>query len=151
MTTIPNNLDIQSTEYFLRSNAYSDVLMPAIQKRPMYKHKNMSWSWNRYKSFKNDNRSHTDIGVLLKTLCVVDVDSEKMAIELEQTFPYLRYVPMERTAAGRHYWFMRSEMADRCGYYDGPCQTMTVIDFKSVTFRGTSGFIVIARSKNKSI
>eukprot|EP00798_Chlamydomonas_sp_ICE-L_P000393 gene393-1789_t len=123
-----------STEASLRSNAYSDVLMPAIQKRPMYKHKNMSWSWNRYNSFKNDNRSITDIAVLLKTLCVVDVDSEKMAIELEQTFPYLGYVPMERTAAGRHYWFMRSEMADRCGYYDGPCQTMKGIDFKSVTF-----------------
>lgn len=129
---------------------YSDMLMPAINKRPMFSHKRSCWSWELFSSFKESRPYHEDFGVLLKTLCVIDVDTVEQVLEVENKFPYLLKVPTEKTLSGKHYWFLRSELADMDGYFDGPGQVVRGIDFKSICANGTSGFIVIGPSTNKT-
>lgn len=88
--------------------------------------------------------------MLLKQLCVVDVDDLKIADELEKRFPYLKQVPTEQTIKGRHYWFIRSPLADAECFYDGAAQVIDRVDFKSVSAEGTSGFVVVAPSYGKT-
>eukprot|EP00798_Chlamydomonas_sp_ICE-L_P009874 gene9874-7758_t len=95
------------------------------------------------------HKNHMDAGVLLRQLCVVDVDNENLVKHLEEIFPILNHVPTEITRAGRQYWFLRSALAEEEEYYDGPAQRIPGVDFKSVAATGTSGFVVIAPSKGK--
>lgn len=90
-----------------------------------------------------------DVGLLLHDLCVVDVDSREQAMELEERFPVLKEVPQEVTRKGKHYFFERSEMADREGYYDGPAQRIKGVDLKTKTANGGRGFLVISPSTDK--
>lgn len=123
--------------------------MPTVHKRPMYPHKGNQWSWTHYDSFCRSNTGFSEFGVLLKQLCVVDVDDFGVADELEERFPYLKWVPTEQTRKGRHYWFIRSTFADAGHFYDGASQVSERIDFKSISPDGTSGFVVVAPSYGK--
>eukprot|EP00798_Chlamydomonas_sp_ICE-L_P013284 gene13284-19131_t len=137
------------TAEFLRTRLFSDVLMPAIDKKPKFQHKDNVWEWGDHDTFVSKHKNHMDAGVLLRQLCVVDVDNEKLVKHLEEIFPILNHVPTEITRAGRHYWFLRSALAEEEEYYDGPAQRIPGVDFKSVAATGTSGFVVIAPSKGK--
>eukprot|EP00798_Chlamydomonas_sp_ICE-L_P025510 gene25510-11163_t len=132
------------TAEFLRTHLFSDVLMPAIDKKPKFQHKDNVWEWGDHDTFVSKHKNHMDAGVLLRQLCVVDVDNEKLVKHLEEIFPILNHVPTEITRAGRHYWFLRSALAEEEEYYDGPAQRIPRVDFKSVAATGTSGFVVIA-------
>ena len=98
---------------------------------------------------------HLDVGILLKRLCVVDVDNHTLALELEDRFPALKETACEDTVNGRHYYFERSALADAHGYFDGRAQVMAGVDFKTVCAPcpikgiGTSGLIVTAPSQGK--
>lgn len=156
-------------EKWLRAYYPNDLLMPVRvgSKAPMYKHRNGMWSWKRYDLWRLGRAQHPDAGagpssresvsgnsgmdlaVLLRDLCVIDVDDVKVAQELEERFECLRTVPRQATRQGIHYWFARSELADRCGYYDGRAQRQAAVDFKTVCATGTSGIILVAPSSNK--
>lgn len=137
------------TEEFLKRELFTDTLMPSVNKRPLFPYKEGGWSWQKYSDFVAGNKCHAEVGVMLRSLCVIDVDSVHLTLELEKRFPFLSYVPTEETSAGKHYWFLRSALADDTGYFDGAAQRMKGIDFKSVSSTGTSGFVVIAPSPGK--
>jgi hypothetical protein len=97
---------------YLRRRYPTDVLMPlaAAGKRPCYSHKGGRWTWERYDestSSARGEREERDVGILLRSLCAVDFDSESVAEEYEASFPELGRAPMERTRQGRHYVFVR--------------------------------------------
>ena len=149
--------EVNQLQKFLCSAFSTDVLMPVIEgtKRPMFKHKENAWTWKLFDSFlknKEENWFHKNpnVCVILHDLCVIDVDTEEKAKELEAKFPILLTVPCEKTKRGIHYWFTRSATADVFGYYDGAAQIEKDVDFKSVHSTGTGGIVVIAPSKDKT-
>ena len=140
-------------EQWLKLNYSGEVLMPAPlgEKKPAYTHSAGSWTWARY-DWTCSQRSELaakDVGILLRDLCVVDVDTVADADALEARFPELLAVPAEATARGRHYFFTRSATADKLGYYDGAKQRTPTVDFKTRAWGGGSGFVVVAPSTNK--
>lgn len=136
-------------EQFLRRNFPRDILMPVRrgEKSPMYPHKNDSWSWHLYEGAA---KRGLDVCVLLKDLCVVDVDSRELEAELEARFPELRVAPKELTARGAHYWFARSPEADRDGHFDARAPRIQGVDFKTRCRNGTAGVVVIAPSTGRT-
>lgn len=136
-----------------------DVIMPCKDKAPLFKHRDVAWTWKSYDSYmRSYNRSFRlllrhlkeSTGILLHDMCVVDVDDAQMASDLEQRFPVLTSVPAERTTRGMHYFFLRSERCDRHGHYDGHAQVTKGIDFKTRCRSGTRGFVEVAPSTGKS-
>ena len=141
-------------ERTLERLAPNDLLMPVARggKHPMFPHKDGRWSRQQSESEFRKNATaaaDADVCVLLKDLCVVDVDSERVAVALEAEFPELSAAPMEQTRRGRHYWFRRSAECDAGGYYDGAAQVREKVDFKTRTSTGTAGVVVVAPSKGK--
>lgn len=138
---------------FLRSKYPADVLMPTVPgtKRPRFAHSHDRWTWDKFdSSMATAGPGETsDVGVLLRDLCVVDVDDEDTARRLEARFPALFEAPLEKTSRGAHYWFERSPLAESRGYFDGAAQRETGVDFKSVCASGTSGYVVVAPSQGK--
>ena len=138
---------------WLITNFPSDIMMPVARntKSPMFRHRNNEWSWEMYDKFVEDNKYEVyDVCVVLQNLCVIDVDSKQQADHLEARFPCLKNTACEETARGRHYWFVRSPIADKLGYYDGAAQRIKGIDFKTVCKNGTGGIILVAPSINKT-
>jgi hypothetical protein len=92
-----------------------------------------------------------DVCVVLNRLCVVDVDSDEANECLLARFPdALASAPVEKTSRGFHYWFVRPDVADELGYYDGAAQRGKAVDFKSVFSNGTGGIIVVAPGDGRS-
>ena len=143
-----------STEFFLKKWCPRDILMPVEKglKHPAMPHSGGRWSWTKLDQWKSKSNAAStyDACILLQDLCVIDVDDEDMARELEVKFPILHDVPMEKTNRGRHYWFRRSDDADALGYYDGHGQRQQGIDFKTRCRTGTGGIVVIAPSTGKT-
>lgn len=139
---------------YLTRNVPSDMIMPCSEnsKAPRFSHSNNTWSWLKAGWHINNNislGSSPDIGILLRRICVVDVDDVETANELEKDFPFLAMTPREMTKRGVHYFFFRSVLADNVGYFDGSGQVTKGIDFKTVCSSGTSGFIVVSPSNGK--
>lgn len=145
--------DVESLKRFLQKEYPNDVLIPIVpgEKRPLFAHKSPgSWSWQMFDDWVSRNTSCTwDIGILMKELCVIDVDSEQLVAELEQRFPVLQKAPMEKTRKGRHYFFCRSALADANGFYDARSPVIQGVDFKTITRHCTSGVVVVAPSSGK--
>lgn len=150
--------DLRPLNDWLAALGTSDVLMPCAKgtKAPLFPYANDQWLWEDFHTFvANLSRDNTsffdvyDIGLLLKEICVVDVDSHILANELEQQFPELTQAPCEVTRKGMHYFFTRSKFADQNGYYDGAAQRMPGVDFKTRALTGTGGFLVVAPSTDK--
>ncbi|KAG1669754.1 hypothetical protein FOA52_001583 [Chlamydomonas sp. UWO 241] len=133
--------------------------MPARKgtKFPMFPHKDDSWTWSAFWDFLEadlDSPGSTveeyDFCVLLRELCVVDIDDLSLCAELEKRFPeLLDSAAIALTARGRHYYFRRPHIADEHGYYDGAAQRVKGIDFKSVCRTGTSGIVLVPPSTGK--
>lgn len=160
-------------EEFLRTFYRFDVLVPCVDKRPLFSHKNGEWTWDRWDDFCDahpckrvagagswmcctlsktsvaSGQVPHDVGVLLRQVCVIDVDDAALATEMERRFEELHDCPCVSTARGRHYWLERSVRADDDGYFDGASQVVKGIDFKSVCRNGTSGFVVVPPSSGK--
>lgn len=134
---------------FLKRHHPHDIVMPVTDKAPMFPHKDGAWTWEALESYKRTSASKNqkDYGVLLHDLCVIDVDTEDAAKDLEYRFPLLSLVPCEKTSRGFHYWFIRPD--NECMYFDGAAQVTPKIDFKSIHKNGTSGLVVTAPSKGK--
>lgn len=142
-------------EEWLRRGFYSlDVLCPvrAGEKCPMFPHRNGEWTWNAYDAWcqHNDHSAKHSACLILKNICVIDVDDLATAGEMEDLFPILKLVPTALTKRGKHYWFARSAAADRHGYYDKAGQRRKGIDFKTVCKSGTGGIVVVPSSGHRA-
>ena len=145
-------------EICLRKHFHHDVLIPCDrgQKRPLFPHAHNSWTWENYDDFLRSSSSSSpksyDLCVVLSDLCVVDIDDPVRINEFENLFKDVIDcgVPRSNTSKGRHYWFIRPEVADERGYYDGRAQRRSGVDFKSVCSTGTGGVISVPPSLNKS-
>ncbi|KAF6252692.1 hypothetical protein COO60DRAFT_1643816 [Scenedesmus sp. NREL 46B-D3] len=143
---------------WLASDLPRDVPMPSLvgSKRPMFCHAQRSrpWTWDDAHIFRESTSPAPpityDIGILLKDLCVIDIDSHELCDIYEARFAELKQAPCEQTAKGRHYYFRRSARADKHGFYDGRAQVEHGVDFKTICHNGTSGFIVVAPSRGKA-
>ncbi|PNH02251.1 putative helicase [Tetrabaena socialis] len=127
----------------------NDLLMPVKTgtKEPVRPHKNGAWSWELFELYRKDI---TDVGILLRDLCVADFDDVDTALSFEKAFPELLEAPKENTRKGCHYFFRRPDYADAEGYFDGSRQHSELpVDFKSVCSTGTSGLICVCPSPNK--
>ena len=77
------------------------------------------------------------VGILLKTLAVVDADSAEEVTRWETEWPVLHSVPMETTSKGAHYYFRRTALCNELGLTNGPLNKQA--DFKSIIGTGTAG------------
>jgi len=77
------------------------------------------------------------VGILLKTLAVVDADSAEEVTRWETEWPVLHSVPMETTSKGAHYYFRRTTLCNELGLTNGPLNKQA--DFKSIIGTGTAG------------
>jgi hypothetical protein len=135
-----------------------NILIPTSVggKRPTRRYKDDVWTWEEYdkmieieKKQQYQYQQKKDWGIILKDICVVDVDSPAVAASLEARFPELLLAPCAETKHGFHYYFRRSKLADDSKYYDGAGQRLNKVDFKSITRTGTGGFIVVPPSADK--
>ena len=136
---------------WLRKNYSGDVLIPCAvgEKRPAVAYKDDAWSWSKFDEFMKTHQKPADWdwAIVLRELCVIDVDSHETAAELEAKFPALLEAPCETTARGRHYFFRRSATADALGYWDGCAQVLADVDFKTLTKTGTAPAAITSASR----
>lgn len=137
---------------WLHDDAPADVLMPVDPrtKAPLFRHAGGSWGWRAFDRWLGEAARVDGVGILLKTLCAVDVDCAAMVLELERRFPVLGAAPKETTARGAHFLFRRSALADEHGFYDSCSKGMAGVDFKTVTRTGTGGLLLVAPSPGKA-
>eukprot|EP00873_Tetraselmis_striata_P043705 jgi/Tetstr1/463969/TSEL_008774.t1 len=144
---------LQSLRAFLKSSYPNDVLMPVRPrgKAPMFSFKVGAWGWSDWDAYcsKLANRA-PDVCVILRDLCVIDVDSQEAALELRSAFPVLDDAPCERTTRGFHFFFERSGFADDGRFFTCHSAVRVGVDFKSIAATGTGGVIVVAPSTGKS-
>ena len=139
----------------LRTQHPGDIPMPCTHslKKPKFRHTGGEWTWSkatRQVSLAIARNSPARFGILLQRICVVDVDGEELVKDLETRFPVLRKSPCAKTPRGAHYYFLRSELADFGGFFDGPAQVKHGIDFKSVCLTGSGGFVVAAPADGRT-
>ena len=139
---------------WLRSRYPGDLPMPcsSSKKQPLYKHANGFWTWSkadRQIALAISKSTPARFGIILKQLCVVDIDGENLVREMEEKFPCLHDAPLEKTPRGAHYYFERSSLADVGGFFDGPAQLLQGVDFKSVCSTGSGGFVVTAPTEGR--
>ena len=154
MMTTERDLGLFKLSHWLRLNFPTEVMMPCApkSKAPAYAHRSGAWTWcNAARSVSRElmRSEGRNFGIVLQRMCIIDVDDRSTANELEAQFPVLKQVPCESTHRGMHYFLLRSELADRCGYFDGANQVMRGVDFKSVCSTGSGGFVVVAPSHGR--
>ena len=110
---------------FLFHHQEKNVAIPLIagKKQPVRgaNYKGSSWTWQEFEacSHKLMRKGDTfDIGILARSLLVLDADNKEMMDFLEATFPVPRTVPMETTAKGAHYIMLQSPLCDQLVMYD---------------------------------
>ena len=148
---------------YLIKNHPEDILMPvnAKTKAPLNKHTNNQWSWAKFRKAINQTlreSSDINVGILVKSLLVIDIDDESLVDDWELKYPVLKQVPMEKTRKGRHYFFARTAYCDDLGLFDkadafaDPVskEPISKVDLKTVASTGTGGLVVVSPSKNKS-
>ena len=146
-------LQVDRLQAWLTEFAPSDQLMPVEDgsKIPMFKHASPAeWTLAKLCRWRATRPSHTNFAIILKAMCVVDVDNAAVASELESRFPELARAPCEKTAKGMHYFFTRPALADTHGFYDARAPVLAAVDFKTRTSSGTGGVIVVSPSTGKS-
>ena len=96
---------------------------------------------------KEKEKATVDWALVLKDICVIDVDHMDVATELEARFPILLQSPTVQTKKGSHYYFKRSQLT-KTGYFDQQ-GFKNKIDFKTITPTGTGGLIMVPPSSDK--
>lgn len=145
---------------WLIREAPKDVLVPCPfgKKNPVGLYSGGRWTWNEFDDFLTLDAVDEDgavkepgydWAVLLTELCVIDVDDPALAAKLEEEFPEMKAAPCETTKRGVHYFFRRSALANKCGFYDGCAQVSAHVDFKSLCSTGTPGVLVVSPSTDK--
>ena len=83
----------------------------------MFPYRGALWGWNDVDAFLSKNLE-ADWALIVKTICVIDCDTEEAATDLMTRFPCLAEAPTARTTRGMHFYFLRSALADADGYWD---------------------------------
>lgn len=127
---------------FLKHKMQINLLIPLGTKNPLYKHARDKWNWKLVNSHYERTGLQVDkgVGLLLKDLAVLDLDTLEEVDHWETEWPVLNDVPMETTSKGKHYFFLRTPLCDKLGLTDGPLSRTS--DFKSITATGTAGAIL---------
>ena len=135
---------------WLISTYPEDILMPVKPgtKHPLFPHRNGEWTWSMFEKYMSGD-TLCDIGILLRNICVLDVDSPDLVTELETRFPVLRTCPCEATSKGRHYFFSRSPLCIELEFMDQRSSVIPRVDFKTQCSTGTSGLLLVAPSSGK--
>lgn len=88
---------------------------------------------------------NSGVGILLKTLAVVDADSAEEVTQWETEWPVLHSVRMETTSKGTHYYFRRTTLCNKLGLTNGPLTKQANIKCSIGT--GTAGIATDTLSK----
>lgn len=150
-----SSMSVNKLETWLREAYASDVLMPCAgsSKHPLFRHVEHSWGWSDWQKWKREHKTEIkqyNIAILLRQICVVDVDDKDTADQLERMFPVLQTVARAATTRGFHYYFQRSPLCDADGYYTQHGVVVPKIDFKSVCSTGTASVILVQPSEGKT-
>jgi hypothetical protein len=113
---------------------------------PMTSRANKQWSWHYI--LRLGLSADRDIGIVLRSLCVVDIGCHTVGAELCAHHPVLLSTARATNHKGMHFFFKRSKVADQHGYYDGAAQKLVHVDFKTICSDGAPGFLVVAPSSN---
>ena len=151
--TADQHRQIDALASWLRDHVHGDVLVPVdpATKAPLVRHRDGAWSWARFEEFRASYPEHIAYGIAAQTLCVIDVDREAAIAPLLERFPCLaRDAVRATTRKGAHFFFTRSPLCDRDGFYDARSPVVPGIDFKTRASTGTGGIIVVAPSAGKS-
>ena len=115
----------------------------------MFPYRGALWGWNDVDAFLSKNLE-ADWALIVKTICVIDCDTEEAATDLMTRFPCLAEAPTARTTRGMHFYFLRSALADADGYWDQTSKIIKKVDFKTMTQTGTGGVVVVSPSHGKT-
>lgn len=124
------------------------IPIPKGQKHPAFQYADNKWTWEKFYNYKP--KANENIAILLRDICVIDIDSKELVTEFEAKFPVLKTCPCENTTKGRHYFFSRTTKTDTYGYYDQRSGRVPLIDFKTVCSTGNPGVIVVTPSEGKT-
>lgn len=95
------------------SRVYTAISKPKCQRKcscrlaTLFRHAIGHWGWRDFEKHYQETPVHPNagVGILLKTLAVVDADSAEEVTRWETEWPVLHSVPMETTSKGAHYYF----------------------------------------------
>ena len=154
---------LSSTMTWIDSNAAllgRTAAIPLIpgKKNPMVPYKDNAWTQETARAFVEQQRGapkkHSDYGLLLDRLFVVDADDEETVDRLEglarDEFPELSRCPCQSTRKGRHYVFLRSEFSDTEGYWNAKIKADGMKgDLKTRYANGTPSVLAVEPSPDK--
>ena len=134
---------------FLKEQHPANVLMPLVDKHPMFGHKDRGWTWDRFDAWFASASTPCDVGILCQDLLVLDADDAQAVEALESVMPEASTCPAVRTSRGMHYYFKRTEACDANCLFDkaGICRKM---DLKTRCSTGTGGVVVCPPSGGKA-
>lgn len=155
--------EIVRLDQWLQSDAPENVLMPLVMKKPMHKHAKGKWGRADFLKLKRcDFAEPPSVGILLKTLICIDIDSHGVVAHLRSKFPeWFNQAICVVTTKGMHLIFLRtpycegltdkaqalkSAAIDAC-YLDKNGEVPT--DLKTITSTGTAGVLVVQPSPGK--
>jgi hypothetical protein len=129
-------------------------------KTPVVCHREGQWDARKVVEYFSDRLrcgQHAPyLGLVLKSLFVLDCDTHEVARRLEARFPCLRsdLVPKQSTRKGKHYVLMRTPLADYLGLTDSARGLreggeLLKVDIKTVTSTGTGGILSVWPSPEK--
>ncbi len=113
----------------------------------LFRHAIGHWGLRDFEKHYQDTPVHPNagVGILLKTLAVVDADFAEEVTRWETEWQVLHSVPMETTSKGAHYYFRRTTLCNELGLTNGPLNKQA--DFKSIIGTGTAGTATDTLSK----
>ena len=153
--------DLDRLRAWLKRHAPQNILMPLRHKRPRERHMKGAWSWEKYDTVHPAN----PVGILLKTLLCIDIDSRALYEYLLREHPEWFSAPHIKasTSKGYHLIWLRTEYCDELNVTDkarmlGPAcvpeelldvNGQVPLDIKTITSTGTGGVLVVAPSPDK--
>ena len=148
--------ELKKLAAYLYKESSQDILMilKASTKVPAYPHKNGSWTWKAFHDALPKQRDVFNVGILLKSLIVLDFDDEKEADKWVEKFESLKTCPLQKTSKGFHFIFRRSALCDQLGLFDkARClandDKILDVDLKTICQTGTAGVLSVAPSQGK--
>lgn len=133
-----------------------NYIIPCEGKNPIIAHKDNKYTWDNVSNkdnhivFKNEG----NIGILVKDLFVIDIDTEDTIKKWEEMFPILKEVVSVETKKGKHYYFKRTTKCDKYKLYDKSRaikikEVKIPVDIKTICSTGTAGVIIAPPSNDK--
>jgi hypothetical protein len=126
--------DLLKLQRFLQTRFPDNVLMPSKDKRPVFKHKNGEYTWDKWINngfpsvLSGTNGISGAIIRLTKGIVVIDIDNKDHLKALEDLQIGFEETVVCNTKKGRHYWFLRTPACDEARMHDIAPGFKTIID-----------------------